>query len=69
MKRLFLSLVCSLAFFSVATNAQAPKDAAARNEALRVADAWLDSVQAYQHIPSVSAGVVVGDDLVWSKGY
>ena len=69
MKRLILSLVCSLAFFSVTTNAQAPKDAAARTEALRVVDAWLDSVQAYQHIPSVSAGVVVGDDLVWSKGY
>jgi CubicO group peptidase (beta-lactamase class C family) len=69
MKRLILPLVCCLAFFSVATNAQAPKDAAARTEALRVVDAWLDSVQAYQHIPSVSAGVVVGDDLVWSKGY
>jgi CubicO group peptidase (beta-lactamase class C family) len=34
-----------------------------------VADAWLDSVQVYQHIPAISAGVVAGDDLVWSKGY
>lgn len=32
-------------------------------------DAWLNSVQAYQHIPAISAGVVVGDDLVWSKGF
>ncbi len=38
-------------------------------EALRLADTWLDSVQAYQHIPAVSAGVVAGDDLIWSKGY
>jgi len=29
----------------------------------------LDSVQAYEHIPAVSAGVVVGDELVWAKGY
>jgi CubicO group peptidase (beta-lactamase class C family) len=32
-------------------------------------DAWLDSVQAYRHIPAISAGVVVGDDMVWSKGF
>ena len=69
MKRLILALVCSLAFFSATANAQAPKDAAQRTEALRVVDVWLDSVQAYQHIPAISAGVVVGDDLVWSKGY
>ncbi len=26
-------------------------------------------MQAYEHIPAISAGVVVGDNLVWSKGY
>jgi CubicO group peptidase (beta-lactamase class C family) len=50
-------------------NGQTAKAATDRAEALRVADAWLDGVQAYQHIPSISAGVVVGDDLVWAKGY
>jgi CubicO group peptidase (beta-lactamase class C family) len=45
------------------------KTALARAEALRVVDAWLDSLQAYRHIPAMSAGVVVGDNLVWSKGY
>jgi CubicO group peptidase (beta-lactamase class C family) len=45
------------------------KAIAARAEAIRLADAWLDSIQAYQHIPAISAGFVVGDDLVWSKGY
>lgn len=49
--------------------AQAPQDTAARAEALRVADVWLDSVQVYGRIPTISAGVVVGDDLVWSAGY
>lgn len=69
MKRLILLLVCSLAFFPAMANAQAPRDAAARAEALRVVDVWLDSVQAYRHIPAISAGVVVGDDMVWSKGF
>ena len=69
MKRLILSFVCILAFLSATSNAQAPKDAAQRDEALRVVDIWLDSVQAYRHIPALSAGVVVGDDMLWSKGY
>lgn len=51
------------------TKTSAEKTAAERAEALRLVDAWLDSVQAYQHIPAISAGVVVGDDLIWSKGY
>jgi CubicO group peptidase (beta-lactamase class C family) len=69
MKGLILYLVCSLVFFPVATPAQAPKDAAGRAEALRLVDAWLASVQAYRKIPAISAGVVVGDDLVWAKGF
>ena len=69
MKRLIFLLVCSLVFFSAASNGQKPKDEAERPEALRVAEVWLDSVQAYQHIPAISAGVVVGEDLVWSKGF
>jgi CubicO group peptidase (beta-lactamase class C family) len=49
--------------------AQAFKTNSEQAEALRLVDAWLDSRQAYQHVPALSAGVVVGDDLVWSKGY
>ena len=52
-----------------AAAAQPSKAASERAEALRVVDAWLDGEQAYEHIPAISAGVVVGDDLVWSKGY
>src|SRR5580692_232254 len=69
MKRLALGVICCLEVFSATATAQAEKDAAARKEALRVVDVWLDSVQAYRHIPAISAGVVVGDDLVWSKGF
>jgi CubicO group peptidase (beta-lactamase class C family) len=65
-----ITLASVLAGAQTADSSAAPEKATkARAEALRVADAWLDSVQAYQHIPAVSAGVVVGDNLVWSKGY
>jgi CubicO group peptidase (beta-lactamase class C family) len=69
MKRLILPLVCSLAFFSATAIGQKPKDEAERPEALRVVEAWLDSVQVYRHIPAMSAGVVEGDEIVWSKGF
>ncbi|MGA8743760.1 MAG: serine hydrolase domain-containing protein [Terracidiphilus sp.] len=66
-------LIFSLALAS--SRAQSPasnmpdKAAIGRAEALRVVDVWLDGVRVYQHVPAISAGVVVGDDLVWSKGY
>jgi CubicO group peptidase (beta-lactamase class C family) len=69
MKRRALSIISCLSVFSVIANAQSEKDATARKEALRVVEVWLDSVQAYRHIPAISAGVVVGDELVWSKGF
>ena len=70
--------LCAMVLGAVAANAQtakapdktgAEKTAAERAEALRLVDAWLDSVQAYQHIPAISAGVVAGDNLIWAKGY
>ena len=69
------ALLCVLSLAPAIPQAQSPastapdKQSAARAEALRVVDAYLDSVQAYQHVPAISAGVVVGDNLVWSKGY
>jgi CubicO group peptidase (beta-lactamase class C family) len=56
-------------FCAVTAAAQTSKAAAERAEALRLVDAWLDGQQAYEHVPAISAGVVVGDDLVWAKGY
>lgn len=40
-----------------------------RPEAIRLIDAWLDAAQVYDRVPSLSAAIVQGDDLVWSKGY
>ena len=67
MKRLLLFIVC--VFLCSYAHAQAAKDTAERAEALRVAEVWLDSVQVYRHIPSIAAGVVVDQDLVWAKGF
>ena len=71
--------VCAMLLTGATANAQTAKPATAaeakekvareRAEALRVVDAWLDSFQAYQHIPALSAGVVAGDELIWAKGY
>jgi CubicO group peptidase (beta-lactamase class C family) len=69
MKRSLQILTLGLIVTAIIASAQAPKDTAERAEALRVADAWMSSVQAYQHIPAISAGVIAGDSLVWAKGY
>ena len=69
MRRSLPLFICLIALNAVFAQAQAPQDATARAEALRVADVWLDSVQVYRHIPAISAGVVVDQDLVWAKGY
>jgi CubicO group peptidase (beta-lactamase class C family) len=67
-----LALVCITALLSPFIHAQTPPDtttATERAEAFAVVDAYLDSVQAYHHLPALSAGIVIGDNLVWSKGY
>lgn len=67
-----MALGLSAAIASPSAHAQTPVEAAKRAsqaEALRVADAWLSSVRDYEQIPALSAGVVLGQELVWSKGY
>jgi CubicO group peptidase (beta-lactamase class C family) len=44
-------------------------DPQAHGQALRLIDVWLESQQAYRRIPALSAAVVQGDQVVWSKGY
>jgi len=62
----------ALAAVSPPASAQVQTEAAkraARAEALRVVDAWLSGVRDYERIPALTAGVVVGEELVWAKGY
>ena len=54
-----------LAAQPVAAQAEDPGSA----EALRLVDIWLDSVQAYDKLPALSAAIVEGDATVWARGY
>ncbi|MEN8121225.1 MAG: serine hydrolase [Bacteroidota bacterium] len=36
---------------------------------LTVIDAWIDAQKDYQDIPGISAGIVIDQELIWSKGY
>lgn len=67
-----LAIGMALAVAAPSASAQVQTEAAkraARAEALRVIDAWLSGVRDYERIPALTAGVVVGEELVWAKGY
>ena len=68
MSQLWASM-CAVMLIAATVNAQTEKTKRERAEAIRLVDAWLDSVEAYQHIPAFSAGIVAGDKLIWSNGY
>ncbi len=38
-------------------------------EAANLLDLWLGAQRDYDDIPGISAGVVSGQDLIWSNGY
>lgn len=38
-------------------------------DAIRLLDYWLEAQTAFDRVPAVSAGVVIGQELVWGKGY
>lgn len=52
-------------------DAQSEQDrkVAAMNEAITLADIWLEQTRQYAHIPALSVALVDGDRMVWSKGY
>jgi CubicO group peptidase (beta-lactamase class C family) len=69
MRQISRTLQIVVVVLTLALLAKAQSKEASRAEALRVADAWLGAVQAYDQIPAISAGVVAGDKLAWAKGY
>jgi CubicO group peptidase (beta-lactamase class C family) len=38
-------------------------------DALRLTDLWLEAQNRFDRVPALSAGVVVGQELVWKKGF
>jgi CubicO group peptidase (beta-lactamase class C family) len=67
----FLISIVSTVMTSLTAVAQtpAPADEPARAEALHLIDVWLDSVQAYERLPALSAAIVQDEKTIWSKGY
>ena len=51
------------------TLAGLPPEATQHRDALRLLDLWLDAQRAYEQVPAVSAAVVVGQAVVWRKGF
>lgn len=37
--------------------------------ALAAIDAWIEGVQVYDRVPGISAGIVLDQELIWSRGY
>jgi len=37
--------------------------------ALNLLDRWIDAHQSYRNVPGISVGIVLDQDLIWSKGY
>lgn len=72
--RIVATIIASIILTTSAQAQVSPPDPRASRtqalaEGLRLVDAWLDAVRAYNHLPALSAAVQVGDDPVWAKGY
>lgn len=63
--RLRLLLICFIpSFLHAQSDVKEPE-----SDALVLIDEWLESQQAYDHLPGISAGIVKDQQLIWSKGY
>ena len=84
MKRPSQSIVCvavvCLQVLSIARERQAEEEARPETEAgvaeeapyaesVRLLDAWLEAQVAYDRLPSLTVGIVVDQQLLWSRGY
>ena len=68
-----VTAVASLLLFAVPVPAAQPATEAVSGprltEALRVVDRWLEAQVAFGRLPGAAAGIVVDQELVWSRGY
>jgi CubicO group peptidase (beta-lactamase class C family) len=73
--RLAGRILCAWALLGGQAAAQVPDQTMAETDqtrfqdALRLLDAWLDAQVAFERVPALSAAVVIGQNLVWEKGY
>jgi CubicO group peptidase (beta-lactamase class C family) len=70
MRNVTWSLVLGLLFLAGPTTADpVDVDHPKMRGALALIDHWLDAALAYSQIPGMSVGIVLDQDLIWSKGY
>lgn len=67
--RLLFGVVATLHYGSIAQAQPAAPPPTQYRDAIRLLDYWLEAQTAFDRVPAVSAGVVIGQELVWSKGY
>lgn len=54
---------------AAAASAAAPARPTQHQDMLRLLDLWLEAQRAFDRVPAISAGVVIGPELVWQRGY
>jgi CubicO group peptidase (beta-lactamase class C family) len=67
-RSLFTALSLTTTLFTVTAVAQ-PSATTQHRDAVRLVEHWLEATAAYDRLPALSAGIVIGQDLVWSRGY
>jgi CubicO group peptidase (beta-lactamase class C family) len=68
--RLCIVVAAALAGVAIAAESEAPPDPKAKyRDALRLIDIWVEAQRAYERVPGLSVGVVIGQELAWSRGY
>ena len=65
---LIAALSLSTTLITVPAVAQ-PVATTQHRDAVRLVEHWLEAAAAYDRLPALSAGIVIGQDLVWSRGY
>ncbi len=68
-KLAFVCFAAAMGLHGPALGAEGDSPETQHDDVLRLLDAWLDAQVAFDRVPAVSAGVVIGQDLVSSKGY
>lgn len=67
MKQALAALLAAAALAAAAQPSAKPPPVP--HDALRVLDLWFQAQREYERLPGISAGVVLGQELVWQKGY
>lgn len=63
------SLIIALVSTTTAASVKSPADNETVRSSLKLLDAWISSQQLHRGIPSISIGIVHGQEMLWAKSY